>query len=710
MKHAHSTQPDPQTEKPRAPSEPRKEKRKKRREAEPREDNADREENAEAGPGPSTLASKTKKRNKGSKSGTATPLAGPGAQSAPPAPTFDQNTDFIPFDFADEPDEAEEPARPGDADALERRRENGKADRRERDGDSGKGKARVREPEPERDRGGDRGRKRKSGEYDRDDGYDNKKQRLDAASRKAPWVANVDWESSANVAELLHRETEAFVQYVSPTQEEDEIRALIVDMISQAVSKNFPDAKVHPFGSFETKLYLPLGDIDLVVLSKSMEYSDRVTVLHALANTVKRAGITDKVTIIAKAKVPIIKFITTHGRFAVDISINQANGVEAGKMVKGFLAEMPALRTLVMVTKAFLSQRSMNEVFSGGLGSYSIVCLAVSFLQMHPKIRRGEIDPMRNLGVLVMEFFELYGLYFNYQEVGISLRDGGTYYSKTARGWSDYQKSSLLSIEDPGDPSNDVSRGSYNIARVRQTFAGAHGIMTAAAYMQAGVLHSRRSGRSVNLRGYTDPADMSILSSVLGVTQETLNRRRLVQELYDKRVLHRFLGVPQKDSETRTRAGKAVGKNAPINVSAMKSVIELEDDSDLERPAKKNSNSRQHEVIDVDSGDEEESRYTIPPKRRRTGDASDARTVYTTDDDDDYASDRDVILHTLDNLTGYDDDEAEVEGRSSGSEAGEVKETAKPGEKLKNGGPVKIDRKRAFWAAKGGRSRTPQSD
>ena len=44
--------------------------------------------------------------------------------------------------------------------------------------------------------------------------------------------------------------------------------------------------------------------------------------------------------------------------------------------------------------------------------------------------------------------------------------------------------------------------------------------MTAAAYAKAGVLSSRRSGRSINLRGHTEPEDMSILSNVLGVTQE----------------------------------------------------------------------------------------------------------------------------------------------------------------------------------------------
>jgi non-canonical poly(A) RNA polymerase PAPD5/7 len=187
-----------------------------------------------------------------------------------------------------------------------------------------------------------------------------------------------------------------------------------------------------------------------------MAYSNNETVLHRLASTIKRANITSKVSIIAHAKVPIIKFVTKQGHFNVDISVNQANGTVAAQVVNGFISQMhgggKALRALILIVKAFLHQRSMNEVFTGGLGSYSIVCLAVSFLQMHPKIRRGEIDPERNLGVLVMEFFELYGHYFNYGEVGISVKDGGTYFSKHTRGWTDDRRSHLLSIEDPIDP------------------------------------------------------------------------------------------------------------------------------------------------------------------------------------------------------------------------------------------------------------------
>ena len=49
------------------------------------------------------------------------------------------------------------------------------------------------------------------------------------------------------------------MKYIAPTPEEDEVRSLVVTLISEAISNKFPDARVFAFGSYETKLYLPLG-------------------------------------------------------------------------------------------------------------------------------------------------------------------------------------------------------------------------------------------------------------------------------------------------------------------------------------------------------------------------------------------------------------------------------------------------------------------
>ena len=38
-----------------------------------------------------------------------------------------------------------------------------------------------------------------------------------------------------------------------------------------------------------------------------------------------------------------------------------------------------------------------------------------------------------NLGVLLIEFFELYGVNFNWEVTGISIRDGGYYFPKYSR-------------------------------------------------------------------------------------------------------------------------------------------------------------------------------------------------------------------------------------------------------------------------------------
>ena len=63
----------------------------------------------------------------------------------------------------------------------------------------------------------------------------------------------------------LHREVEAFVKYMLPTPVEDEIRGLVIQFVSNAITSAFPDARILPFGSYETKLYLPNGCVPNLV-------------------------------------------------------------------------------------------------------------------------------------------------------------------------------------------------------------------------------------------------------------------------------------------------------------------------------------------------------------------------------------------------------------------------------------------------------------
>jgi len=55
----------------------------------------------------------------------------------------------------------------------------------------------------------------------------------------------------------LHQEVLDFSSWISPTTEEDSVRALVVKRIVDAIQTSFPQTRVSPFGSFNTKLYTP---------------------------------------------------------------------------------------------------------------------------------------------------------------------------------------------------------------------------------------------------------------------------------------------------------------------------------------------------------------------------------------------------------------------------------------------------------------------
>jgi len=514
-------------------------------------------------------------------------------------------------------------------------------------------------------------------------------------------MEHVRCDGCLNAAEMLHREVEAFYQYLSPTEEEHAVREMIIRTIERAIVGAFPDARLKPFGSFETRLYLPMGDIDLVLCSREVALHDKKRVLQLLASVMKRADITNHVTIIAKARVPIIKFVTRVGKLSVDISVNQETGVAAGSVVNSYLEAFPAARRLIMVMKAFLKQREINEVFSGGLGSYSTVLLVISFLQMHPKVRRGEIDAADNLGVLTNEFLELYGKYFNYVEVGISLLDGGSYFSKRRRGWGG-KNGIHLSIEDPCDTGNDVSAGSFAMHRVKNAFSGANDALTLALLKKAqnlielGRQYYERDRPDSRYRRYVEPDFGSMLGNVVGVTEEVIHQRRLIQSVWDGGTLHRLVGetiapkqsdsLPQAKSKTKyskpsSRShSKKTEKPPPVktvvhnpvrggqlpNSRSAKSNFSMNQELDMELS--------EGEVIYVgsDTEGETESRYSIslPNQKQRH------KATYN--------------LHQA----SSDDDDSQQEN---------VLPITRPVPVTKqNNGAVKIDRKREYWSSKAG--------
>ena len=284
---------------------------------------------------------------------------------------------------------------------------------------------------------------------------------------------SVPWDTCLEIKSpmlRLHQEIVNFCSCLAPTAEEEEARQGALDRIGNAVKALWPDSRVEVFGSFATGLYLPSSDIDAVILESKC--ADIRQGLKMLGRYLSKKGIAVDIQTILKARVPIIKFQEKESGYQFDISFDVANGPEAAVNVRELSKVIPAMSSLVMVLKVFLQQRDLNEVYSGGIGSYALLIMVANFLQTHwsryTKRGKGELD--MNAGELLLDFFRLHGRALKHEVVGISCTRGGSFFRKRSLLFHYPERPELTAVQDPNDADNDLGKNSYNAVKVKMAF------------------------------------------------------------------------------------------------------------------------------------------------------------------------------------------------------------------------------------------------
>ncbi|KMQ48842.1 topoisomerase TRF4 [Trichophyton rubrum] len=279
-----------------------------------------------------------------------------------------------------------------------------------------------------------------------------------------------------HIGTMLHKEILDFYHWVKPTEYEDIVRRDLISRLQACFGQRFYGAKLYAFGSFASGLYLPTADMDLVLLSRQFMSSNRkyicqkVREIYSFAEYIRGQGIAvpRSIETIAHARVPIIKFVDALTGLKVDLSFDNSSGLTAIDTFKAWKQEYPAMPVIASIIKHFLLIRGLNDVATGGLGGFSIICLVTSILQHSP---RGVGES--NLGSVLIDFFEMYGSRFDPAAVGIQFDPPG-YFNKAARGIYNANKGTRLSIIDPNNPDNDISGGTKEIPLIFLTFYDAY--------------------------------------------------------------------------------------------------------------------------------------------------------------------------------------------------------------------------------------------
>ena len=303
----------------------------------------------------------------------------------------------------------------------------------------------------------------------------------------------------------LHNEILDFEQSISPTKEETARRMQVVNEIRNLAIEMWPERansgqlRVEIFGSTLTGLALPSSDVDIVIFGAPPKAMFRI------AKKMRQRNMVSFLQVIAKARVPIVKLTHRETGMDADICFDQPSGPRMGKLIKHMLAVVPALRPLVLVLKYFLAQRSLNETYKGGVGSFLLQIMVIASLQHHGKMRQNtrwkklqaikkvngagaekwrrkrenlENAQPHSLGIMLLEFLELFGKSLNYERVGISVRGQGSFFPKASRGWLDGRRPWTLSIENPENPTVDIGKNSFQIRFVRQAMEHSYHLLS----------------------------------------------------------------------------------------------------------------------------------------------------------------------------------------------------------------------------------------
>ncbi|KAL2642470.1 hypothetical protein R1flu_010057 [Riccia fluitans] len=158
----------------------------------------------------------------------------------------------------------------------------------------------------------------------------------------------------------------------------------------------------------------------------------------------------------------------------LDISFEAPShtGLRTAELVRELIGQFPALSPMALVLKQFLTDRSLDHPYTGGLGSYCLVLLITRFLQHQSHLQSNRQSSSQNLGSLLVDFLHFFGCVFDPRSMGVRIRSGGMFLSR-----DNLNRIDPLYIEDPLHAHNNIGRNCFRIQQCVKAFAEAYAVL-----------------------------------------------------------------------------------------------------------------------------------------------------------------------------------------------------------------------------------------
>lgn len=295
---------------------------------------------------------------------------------------------------------------------------------------------------------------------------------LPTGTQPLPWTSPAVLSLASTPILQLHQEILDFVAFVSPAPDLLSAQKALVSELIEVLQNLYPGLSLCSYGSTETGLSLPSSDLDLrVTLPNSVPES---VDLHRIYDCLCEHGYF--CVFIQAAKVPIVRIEREKAPKRVEISLTNTES----PWIYQEIARKPEIRPLIILLKAYLRQRSLNDTYTGGVGSYLLYHMVAFAVGTHPSYGEDEINYEKySLGHYLLHFLKLYGEDLDFSDVALCPATRCT----VRRSQADSGSSAPLLLLSPEVSSVNLASEGLRLEKVRKALRGTYSLLCEQRYI-----------------------------------------------------------------------------------------------------------------------------------------------------------------------------------------------------------------------------------
>ena len=254
-------------------------------------------------------------------------------------------------------------------------------------------------------------------------------------------------------------------------------KPIIQDLLKElqnTVNEINPHYKVNLYGSYCTGLCLPWSDMDTVI-SFTPGYQEEFFLNKLFVKLITKNWV-KSYKFIENTNVPIIKLVSNDKyNFHIDISVQDDNhfGLKTVELIKSYLNTYSVLKPIILALKTLLNNGNLNNPYTGGLSSYGLVLMVVSFIQSKIDSQKYNSNSPIILGETFLNVLGHYGIFFDFNKFIIitypvyPIKDDN---NEKETSFPFINNSHELIIIDPLNKQNNVAKSTFQFMNIKMAF------------------------------------------------------------------------------------------------------------------------------------------------------------------------------------------------------------------------------------------------